>query len=116
MAKKLKWLSIIAKVFLTGNTVKKDKCDRCGTDMDKVKMEKSVEYLCPDCTKDDLRKLGDELLTPKVDEVVGKVNEKIEGNAVKIDETLAKAEEVAGQVEQIKESTQVIKDIFKDKK
>ena len=50
------------------------------------------------------------------DEVVGKVNEKIEGNAVKIDETLAKAEEVAGQVEQIKESTQVIKDIFKDKK
>ena len=45
MAKKRKWLSIIAKVFLTGNTVKKDKCDRCGTDLEKAKMEKSVEYL-----------------------------------------------------------------------
>ena len=113
---KWKWLSVVAKVFLTGNTVKKYKCDRCGTDMYNVKMEKSVEYLCPDCTKDDLRKLGDELLTPKVDEVVGEVNGKIEENATKIDEALTKAEEVAGQVDQIKESTQVIKDIFKDKK
>ena len=94
---KWKWLSVIAKIFLTGDIVKKNKCDRCGTDMDKVKMEKSVEYLCPDCTKDDLKKLGAEMLTPKVDEVVGEVNEKIEEKADKIDETLEKAEEVAGQ-------------------
>ena len=66
MAKKWKWLSVTARVFLTGNTVKKDKCDRCGTDLEKIKMEKSVKYLCEDCTKDDLRKLGAEMLAPKV--------------------------------------------------
>ena len=117
MAKKMKWLSITAKVFLTGNTVKKDKCDRCGTDMDKVKMEKSVEYLCPDCTKDDLRKLGDELLTPKVDEVVGKVNEKIdetlESKAEEVIEKLEKATEVVEKLEEIKDTAEAIKDIIK---
>ena len=66
MAKKLKWLSVTARVFLTGNTVEKDKCDRCGTDLEKIKMEKSVKYLCEDCTKDRLRKLGAEILAPKV--------------------------------------------------
>ena len=66
MAKKWKWLRVVAKIFLTGDIVKKSKCDRCGTDLEKIKMEKSVEYLCEDCTKDDLRKLGAEMLAPKV--------------------------------------------------
>lgn len=113
---KWKWLSVVARVFLTGDTVKKCKCDRCGTDLEKIKMEKSVEYLCTDCTKEDIRKLGAEILAPKVDEVVGEVNGKIEENAVKIEETLAKADEVTEQVGQIKESTEVIKGIFKGKK
>ena len=74
MAKKWKWLRVIAIVFLTGDTVEKDKCDRCGTDLEKIKMEKSVEYLCTDCTKNDFKSLGAEILAPKIDEVVGEVN------------------------------------------
>lgn len=115
MAKKCKWLSVTASVFLTGNTVKKDKCDRCWTDLENIKMEKSVEYLCEDCTKDYLRKLGVEMLAHKVEEVVGEVNGKIEENAEKIEETLVKAEEVTEQVGQIKSSAETIKNLLKDK-
>ena len=116
MAKKLKWLRVVARIFLTGDIVKKDKCDRCGTDLEKIKMEKAVEYLCDDCTKKSIFELCARTLAPKVDEVVNEANEKIEEKAEKIDETLAKAEEVATQVEEIKGSVEVVKEIFKDKK
>ena len=88
---KWKWLSVVARVFLTGDTVKKCKCDRCGTDLEKIKMEKSVEYLCADCTIEDIRKLCAEILATKADEVTE-------------------------QVVQIKESTETIRGIFKGKK
>ena len=114
---KLKWLSVVAKVFLTGDTVKKDKCDRCGTDMDKVKIEKSVEYLCSKCTKDDLKVKGYEILEPKINEALENVNEKIdetlESKAEKVIEKLEKATEVVEKLEEIKDTAEAIKDIIK---
>ena len=105
-----KWkvaLNILAKLFLTGKVVKKKKCDRCGADMPKMRLDKNFEYLCSKCTKDDLKVKGYEILEPKINEALENVNEKI-------DETLeSKAEEVIEKLEEIKDTAEAIKDIIK---
>ena len=115
-----KWkvaINILTKLFLTGKVVKKKKCDRCGADMPKMRLDKNFEYLCSKCTKDDLKVKGYEILEPKINEALENVNEKIdetlESKAEEVIEKLEKATEVVEKLEKIKDTAEAIKDIIK---
>ena len=110
-------INILTKLFLTGKVVKKKKCDRCGVDMPKMRLDKNFEYLCDKCTKDDLRAKGYEILEPKIDEVLekveGEIDERLESKAEEVVEKLEKATEVVEKLKEIKDTAEAIKDIIK---